>query len=123
VSGVTDLFVYDLGAREVRRLTSDPWAALAPSWSPDGRMLAFATDRFTTDLETLRVGTFEIAAIDVERGEVRRLAGFEGASSRNPQYAQDGSLFFIANRDGIPNVYRLPASAASRGRSRTCRAA
>jgi hypothetical protein len=109
VSGVTDLFVYDLGAREVRRLTSDPWAALAPAWSPDGRMLAFATDRFTTDLETLRVGTFEIAAIDVDSGEVRRLAGFEGASSRNPQYAQDGSLFFIANRDGIPNVYRLPA--------------
>jgi Tol biopolymer transport system component len=34
--GFTDLFVYDLGTKALRRLTDDAFADLQPSWSPDG---------------------------------------------------------------------------------------
>jgi Tol biopolymer transport system component len=108
VGGLSDLFVYDLGQGDLNRLTSDAFADLQPVWSPDGRTLAFATDRFTTDMALLKVGDYTIGLIDVATHQVRRLPGFEGARHTNPQWSPDGaSLYFIADPDGIPNVFRL----------------
>src|SRR5207247_2894409 len=56
--GLTDLFVYDLNAAKLRRLTNDAYADLQPAWSPDGRRLAFATDRFSSKLDTLDSGPY-----------------------------------------------------------------
>jgi Tol biopolymer transport system component len=106
-TGFTDLYVYQLESGELRRLIEDMYAAHSPVWSPDGRRLAFATDRFTTNLETLNVGTFDIAAVDLASGQITRLAGFKGAKNLNPMWGPDGqSLYFLSNREGIPNIYR-----------------
>ena len=107
VGGLSDLFVYDLESNKLNRLTNDAFADLQPAWSPDGRTLAFATDRFTTDLGLLKIGHYTIGLIDVGTGRVTRLPGFEGARHINPQWTPDGtSLFFVADPDGISNVYR-----------------
>ena len=107
VGGLSDLFVYDLESNKLNRLTNDAFADLQPVWSPDGRTLAFATDRFTTDLELLKIGHYAIGLIDVAAGSITRVAGFEGARHINPQWSPDGaSLFFVAEPDGISNVYR-----------------
>jgi WD40 repeat protein len=106
--GFSDLFVYNLETNKVARLTDDEYADLQPVWSPDGRTLAFATDRFTTDLSVLRIGPYAIGQIDVTNRELRRLPGLEGARHTSPQWAPDGSsLFFVADPNGMSNVYRL----------------
>jgi Tol biopolymer transport system component len=106
--GLTDLYIYDLAGGELRRLTDDRYADLQPAWSPDGRSIVFASDRFTTDLSTLRIGRYTLALVDVESGRVRRVPGFTGARHLNPQWAPDGgSLYFLADPLGITNVYRL----------------
>jgi Tol biopolymer transport system component len=105
--GLSDLFVYDLETDKLNRLTSDEFADLQPVWSPDGRSLAFATDRFTTDTARLAIGHYTVGLLDIASGQVRRLPGVEGARHINPQWSPDGaSLYFIADPDGIPNVYR-----------------
>ena len=110
VGGLTDLFVYDLSAGALKRLTNDAFAELDPAWAPDSRRIAFATDRFTTNLENLQSGHLRIAVMDVESGEVRNVAGFEGAKNISPQWTRDGrSLFFLSDRQGITNVYRIPS--------------
>ena len=43
-----------------------------------------------------------------ERGSAaRELAGFASGRNSNPEFGADGSLYFLATPDGIPNVYRL----------------
>src|SRR5436309_7334979 len=64
VGGVTDLFVYDLESGQLRRLTDDPYADLEPAWSPDGSKIAFVTDRFSTSLDELSFGDYQLAVID-----------------------------------------------------------
>ena len=56
VGGFTDLFLYDLQADSLNRLTYDPYAALDPAWSPDGREMVVSSDRFSTILETRSPG-------------------------------------------------------------------
>ena len=105
--GLSDLFVYDLEADRLDRLTSDPFADLQPVWSPDGRSLAFATDRFTTDTSRLVIGQYRIGLVDLSSRQVRAAPGIEGVRQINPQWSPDGaSLYFIADPDGIANVYR-----------------
>ena len=109
--GVTDLFIYDLEASQLRRLTSDAFAELQPAWSPDGRTIAIGTDRFTTRLDALQAGSMRIAAVDVASGEVRELGGFRDGKNINPQWSADGrTLYFVSDRTGISNVYRMDAA-------------
>jgi Tol biopolymer transport system component len=104
--GVTDLFVYDLKSGQVRRLTDDPYADIQPSWSPDGRHIAFATDRFSTNLHTLAIGQYRLATIDPATGRIEEVSAFTSGKNINPQWSADGRrLYFISDRNGIPNLY------------------
>jgi hypothetical protein len=106
--GVLDLYLFTLEGATLRQLTDDPFADMDPEWSPDGRELIWVTDRFSGDLPTLAFGNYRIAAMAVAGGRPRELAGFDTGNNTNPEFAPDGTLFFIAAPDGIPNVYRLP---------------
>ena len=108
-TGVSDLFIYNLQTQEVRRLMSDRFADLQPDWSPDGRTIAFVTDRGAdTRLEQLRFSQMRLATVDVASGRITEIDGFPGAKHINPQWAPDGrSIYFIANPEGVPDLYRI----------------
>ncbi len=108
-TGVSDLFLYDLDSKAVRRLTSDKFADLQPAWSPDGKTLAFITDRGAdTIVEQLKFDELHLATIDVDSGQIKEIPAFRGAKHINPQWSPDGTaIYFIANPEGIPDVYRI----------------
>jgi hypothetical protein len=73
--GVTDLYSVDVGSAAVTQLTHDAYADLQPAWSPDGRTIAFTTDRFTTDLALLRFGVVQFCTcFGGRRGSARLTA-------------------------------------------------
>jgi Tol biopolymer transport system component len=111
--GASDLWVMDLSSGEARRLTNDAFGDLQPSWAPDGRRLVFLSDRFSSSLDTLRFGPYQLAVIDVASGQSSRLATFDDTRHNSPQWTADGSIFFIAYPDGVPDVYRVAAEGGS----------
>jgi hypothetical protein len=113
--GLSDLFVYTLATAELRQLTADAFADLQPAWSPDGRTIAIATDRFTSSLDALRFGPLRIGLLDLQTGAIEPLTAESAAvpwptraKQISPQWAPDGGgLYFVSDRDGISNVFRL----------------
>jgi Tol biopolymer transport system component len=114
--GLSDLFVVDLSGATVRKLTDDAFTDLSPSWAPDSRRLVWSTDRFATDLASLRYGKTELATFDVEQNRATPLFAFDGAQHTSPQWARDGLVYFVSDPDGVPDVYRYDPTtrAASR---------
>jgi Tol biopolymer transport system component len=111
--GLTDLYVYEFETAQLRRLTEDPYTEIQPAWSPDGSRIAFATDRFSSQLETLSIGDFRLALIDPQTGRVEPVSAFTRGKNINPQWAPDSrSLYFISDRDGVPNLYRASPNGA-----------
>jgi hypothetical protein len=106
--GLTDLYVVDVPSANTRRLTDDAYADLQPAWSPDGRRVAFTTDRFSTNLATVSAGPYSLALLDPATGVIERVAGLPRGQQINPQFSPDGrALYFIGDRDGVPNLYRV----------------
>jgi Tol biopolymer transport system component len=107
-AGLTDLYVVDLDTSAVRALTDDPFADMQPVWSPDGQRIAFATDRFSSRLNVLDIGDYRLAVLDPATGRVEQVSAFTSGKNINPQWAPDSrSLYFVSDRDGISNLYRL----------------
>jgi hypothetical protein len=109
-TGVSDLFLFDIDSKEVRRLTNDKFADLQPAFSPDGRTVAFVSDRGTgpeANLEQLYFQGLRISTIEISSGTIKTLPLFTSAKNINPQYGPDGSIYFIANPEGMADIYRF----------------
>ncbi|UCF18909.1 MAG: PD40 domain-containing protein [Gemmatimonadota bacterium] len=86
----------------VTRLTSDPAVELTPTWSPDGKAIAFASNTN---------GSFAIYRMDIEAGAGSMVPLTSGADDVTPDWSPDGSrIAFTRTNDAI---YWVPADAGS----------
>jgi Tol biopolymer transport system component len=107
--GISDLYSVDIASERLTQLTDDRYADFQPVYSPDGRTVAFVTDRGPgTDFDRLSYGNFRIALMDMTTHDIRTLALFDGAKNINPQFSPDGqSLYFISDHEGYSDIYRV----------------
>jgi len=113
-NGVTDLFTFDVETGNTRQVTNDNYADVQPAWSPDGRNIAFVTDRFTSNADELSFGNYRIGLIDPMTGDITQVRAFDRGKHINPQWSRDGrDLYFISDRDGISNIYRVDTDGAN----------
>lgn len=106
--GRIDLYRVDVADGAVEQLTDDVYADLEPAFSPDGRTIVFVTERFSTDVDRLESGPLRLARLDTQTGAVTPLPAFLAGKHLSPQVSPDGrSVVFIADPDGISNIYRM----------------
>jgi dipeptidyl aminopeptidase/acylaminoacyl peptidase len=98
----SDLYVMPATGGERRLLTPGTvgYRDVEPTWSPDGRTLAFISDRN---------GWNNLGVMDVETGESRMLLTEEVEHSE-PRWSPDGEwITFTKNLDYQYHIYRIPA--------------
>ena len=79
----------------LRNLTNHPSDDTDPTWSPDGRSIAFDSDRD---------GIGDIYAMDADGGNVRRLTNHREQDA-SPSWSPDGrSITFFSLRDNDPDT-------------------
>ena len=105
------LFVVDVSNGESRQVTDGDWDDVHPAWSPDGKHLAFVSDRYPGRRE--RSPRVDLWVVPARGGKVRKLTRGRGGAAR-PAWSPDGRT--VA-------VYRAGCSRASVHSLRGCRAA
>lgn len=79
-----DIYIVPSTGGEARQLTTDAAYETAPVWSPDGRRIAFSSDRF---------GGFDVFVTDVEGGTPKRLTT-HSANELVKAYLPDGRILY-----------------------------
>ncbi len=88
----SEIYVVNSDGTALTRLTNDPGADFAPSWSPDGSKVAFTTFRF---------GNLEIAVMNADGGGITRLTN-DTLVDEVPAWSPDGSRIAF-EREWDPN--------------------
>ncbi|MBO6577286.1 MAG: PD40 domain-containing protein [Rhodothermales bacterium] len=96
-SGYSDLFVYSFADDSVVPVTDDAYDDLDPAWSPDGRFIAFTSDRTSLGKEK---GAYNLFTYDFETGRVEYVT-FGDQKDFSPSWSPDGKsiLYTSAVRD------------------------
>ena len=68
---------------DFRRLTDDRYGDLQPQWSPDGKTIAFASDRDSASFDLLRFKPWRIALLDLATGAIDGVPGPGGAEPQS----------------------------------------
>lgn len=92
-----DLYLLDLNSGNLRQLTETPGFEGSPTWSPDGRWIAYEADYD---------GDFDIYILPVmDDEEVIQLTNHP-ANDNSPDWDAGGRrITFISDRDGSPDVF------------------
>lgn len=107
-NGQSDLYEYEVSTGKIKALTRDGFAELQPAYSPNGKWIAFATDRVfqNPSVVTPKTKGFTIALLNRQTGELIRTDLFEGSANLNPVFGNGDSIFyFLSDRDGFRNLY------------------
>lgn len=88
---LNDLYLLPIGGK-ARPLTQDQFSKVDPAWSPDGKTLAYSTDKG---------GSLDIWLRDMATGEARQLTRFDGAAVSSA-WSRDGkSIAFLGQNGGL----------------------
>lgn len=94
--GGEDVYTMDPDGTNVRRLTRKPGADTGPSWSPDGRLIAFVR------------GTAGVWIMRADGSHARRVANITGSVETAPAFSPDGTrLVFSAGRTGHRQLWAV----------------
>jgi len=77
-----DLYMIDLETKATRRLTREANSNIHPAWSPDGNLLAFASNR---------TGRYGIYFFEADTGEVHPFVSAKQWHALHPAWSKDGS--------------------------------
>jgi dipeptidyl aminopeptidase/acylaminoacyl peptidase/tetratricopeptide (TPR) repeat protein len=109
-----DADVYVVAAREgeiPRRLETGPGTDASPSFSPDGRMVAYVAG---CDLKDLWYGASHLALAPVGGGKPRPLTAELDRNVTSPRFSPDGrSVLFLLEDRGNRHLARVPAEGGS----------
>jgi len=109
------IYLLEVETGYVRRLTSDETNLHSPTFSPDGRYIVFCRGgtswwrkgyRGSANSEIWRL-PITIEGDRIATGKPERLTYYEG-NDWFPMVSPDGTLYFVSDRTGVFNIWRMP---------------
>ena len=89
----THLYVIDLATKALTQITSGDYDDAQPAWSPDGRLIAFASNRSKPDPDrTYNIDIWVVAANNTDKGAQLTQVTTNPGDDSHPAWSPDGKL-------------------------------
>jgi hypothetical protein len=116
-----DIYVYNLQTQEFNNVTNDAISDYQPTWSSDSETIYFVSHRgdevrLNSVKNTSRLlidddmYSSDIYAVTLGDARATRLTRTPTWNETQPVTTRDGSLFYISDENGIPNIYQMDLS-------------
>ena len=114
--GNAEIYVMDVNGKNQRRLTNNPASDHSPSWSPDGKRIAFVSDR-DGHVNIRGRSTDEIYVMDADGGNQQNVTN-DPRDDRHPSWSPDGKRIVFSsyrdnNRDHNIEIYVIDADGSN----------
>jgi dipeptidyl aminopeptidase/acylaminoacyl peptidase len=102
----THLYLFEVASKKLEQLTSGPYNETNPAWSPDGRWVAFVSER-TGDPD--RTNDANLYIMEARPGaEVRQLTTWPGPDGGRPAFSPDGKwIAYLQGSEPQFSAYNL----------------
>ncbi len=101
--GIINIFTMDANGEDVRQITFGPYQDQRPCFSPDGKTIAFVSNRSGSK------GEFRLWTLFVEGNKKPKLLNRDVLAYR-PWWSKDGKLiYFFADVNGRQQICKIPA--------------
>ena len=116
-----DIYVYNVQTQEFNNVTNDAISDYQPTWSSDSETIYFVSHRgdevrLNSVKNTSRLlidddmYSSDIYAVTLGDARATRLTRTPTWNETQPVTTRDGSLFYISDENGIPNIYQMDLS-------------
>ena len=99
-------FVAGEGTRPTEIAAATNAAVVSPTWSPDGKRLAFATVVNPSSDPSVKPAASDLWVINLDGTGRVKLTNDQYANLQ-PVWADDGTIYFVSNRTGYENVWSV----------------
>ena len=107
--GNPEIYLMDINGKNQRNLTNNRHEDWHPSWAPDGKRIAFISDRDGHPDRVPGWFTSEIYVMDADGGNQQNLTN-NPADDRYPSWSPNGKqIAFVSDRDGNSEIYVMDA--------------
>src|SRR6185295_8150649 len=105
----SDIFAVDFGG-QTRQITQTKGCEYDPTWSPDGKMIAYtATRRDVTTIDSVAEDA-HVWVINAAGGAGRELTAEQDRRARDPRWSPDGrSILYLAGDRGYTTIFKVGA--------------
>ena len=94
----THLYVFTLDSRNLTQITSGDYDDLEPVWSPDGRSLAFVSNRSENPDSNFNTNVWVVAADNGDRGKNLLRVAPDAGTDDFPAWSPDGKWIIFASQ-------------------------
>jgi len=107
-SGKVDIYIFDTQSEKLNRLTNDYYDDGDPCFSPDGKYIAFTSDRNSS----IEKNIYNLLLYEIESNKITQITKSDAFLS-SPDFSEDGRLIFEYCLGGSKNIWMIDSVFAS----------